>query len=313
MMPPVNDLYHFPVAPPGRLALDPVDFDVRGVVEGVGDLLAGRALRKHLELVATVAPEVPGGLRGDAWRLRQILLDLVGGAVKAAPGGEVVLRVELATTGVERAGWVELEFVVTDPTDGGDARGLTVSRRWVDLMGGRVRVERASADGGGTARRFGVSFERAETPGGVVRHPWLRGLRALVVDDNAAARGALIRQLSFWGMIADGSADGPGAFTRLRRQAMAARPYDVAFLDLSLGSMDGYTLAWGIHNQPLLATTDSDPDDAAGFGDGFAIVSARRHPGVGDEALQGGPGAGGAGKGIGGGGGLRGGTGATGG
>ena len=215
-----------------------------------------------------------------------MLLNLLGNALKFTETGEAVVRV-----GAERATdtHAELRFTVQDTGIGIDAAaraglfqasrrpmcppraasaapasGLSLSRQLVELMGGRIDV--TSEPGRGSTFWFTIPFERQPAGGAddpavaeqkplLLRRKRLAGVRVLVVDDNATLRELFAHGLAAWGMVADSVGDGPGALSRLRQYALAGSPYDLAILDLNLGSMDGYTLAWAIHSQPLLAAT----------------------------------------------------------
>jgi PAS domain S-box-containing protein len=270
----INDILDFSKVEAGQLVLETTDFDVSQVVEEVADLLAAAAQRKGLELLTHVAPEVPRGLRGDPGRLRQILTNLLGNAVKFTERGEVVLRAELAS---EDAVGVVVRFAVCDTgigipqearervfeafaqADGSTARryggtglGLAISRRLVELMGGAIGVE--SEVGQGSTFWFTARLERgAARPDELPARADLRGLRVLIVDDNATNRTILEHQLTNWGMVSGTAADGPQALARLRAAAAEAQPYELAILDMQMPEMDGLALARAIKGDPALA------------------------------------------------------------
>ena len=280
----IEDLLDFSNIESGKLALEHNDFDLRQLVEGAADLVAGRAVQKQLELLAFVAPNVPTAIRGDAGRLRQILLNLLSNALKFTSHGEVILEVSLEA---EEQSHVVLRFSVRDtgigiagherprlfhafaqgqeftaPEDGGRGFGLTICRQLVDRMNGHIDVE--SVPGHGSTFWFTARLEKQPVPL-AARGPEyslearlvesLQGVRILVVDDNATCRHLLGARLSAWGMLPAVAESGGAALTLLRDQALAGEPFDVAMLDLNLGSMDGFTLAWAIHSQPMLART----------------------------------------------------------
>ncbi len=238
----VNDVLDFSKIEALRLELETAAFDVRDTVEDAVKLLAHRAAEKGLELACDVAPDVPAVVLGDAGRLRQVLLNIVGNAVKFTTTGEVVVRVTL-DAGRDADGHVALHFRVTDtgigiPGDkighvfqaftqadasttrryGGTGLGLAIAQRLVELMNGRVWVE--SELGAGSTFHFTAAFEPApETlaPARPVKPRELEGLRVLVVDDNATNRRILVEMLTSWHMAPVAVADARAALQLLRR------------------------------------------------------------------------------------------------
>jgi PAS domain S-box-containing protein len=272
----INDVLDFSKIEAGKLELVPSEFGLR---DNLGETLKTLALRAHqkgLEVTYRVAPDVPDHLVGDLARLRQILVNLVGNAIKFTEKGEVVID----TAVEERTGEeVLLHFTVTDtgigvPPDkqqvifrpfeqadssrartyGGTGLGLAISSRLVAMMGGRVWVE--SAPGRGSAFHFTARFGLA--PGAAVgpsraEPARLRGLPVLVVDDNATNRRILDEVLRGWGLrptLADG---GPAALAELQRAAAAGVPLPLVLLDCHMPGMDGLTLAREIRHRPELA------------------------------------------------------------
>ncbi len=282
----INDILDFSKIQAGKMSLEAIDFDLRSLVESTGDLMAGRALQKQLELIVYVEPDVSPWLRGDPGRLRQVLLNLLGNAVKFTSAGEIALRVRLVTQDDAR---VTLRFEVRDTgvgidpaarphlfcafsqadestsrRFGGTGLGLTISRQLIDLMGGEIDVD--SEPGRGSTFWFTATFARhrlAREEDASARAPFLpcpgierlAGTSVLVVDDNATLREILAERLHAWGMEADLAEDGGAAIKKMRARAEAGRPYDLALLDLNLRSMDGFTLAWAINTQASLKHT----------------------------------------------------------
>ena len=267
----INDILDFSKIEAGRLELERADFDVVTLVEDVVDLLAGRAEEKGLELASSVAPDVPRRLGGDSVRLRQILLNLVGNALKFTERGEVTLRLERVG---ESAEGVEVAFEVTDTgigmgTEaqarlfqafsqadtsttrryGGTGLGLAICKRLVELMGGVIAVE--SAPGVGSTFRFVIPLRIGEPPAEGPT-PDLERLRVLIVDDNATNRRFLERLLTSWNAECDTVADGHEALRQLSQAAAAGRPWAVALLDMQMPDMDGLETARAIHRQPAL-------------------------------------------------------------
>ncbi|HSD66994.1 MAG TPA: response regulator, partial [Vicinamibacteria bacterium] len=271
----INDVLDFSKIEAGRLDLNPAEFDLR---ETLGDTLRTLGLRAHqkgLELAGRIAPGVPDRLVGDAPRLRQVLVNLVGNAIKFTEHGEVVVQVEKES---EEAGAVVLGFLVADtgigiPRDkqelifeafaqadgsttreyGGTGLGLSISAQLVGLMGGRITVD--SEPGQGSRFRFSLRFGKAPARGRVAdRLPArLRGLRVLVVDDNATNRRILEEVLNQWRMRPTVVASAPAALEAMEAAAVAGRPYPVVLLDASMPVMDGFSLAAKIQQSPRLA------------------------------------------------------------
>jgi CheY-like chemotaxis protein len=275
LMTVINDVLDFSKIEAGKLELDPLEFDLRSTV---GDALRALALRAHekgLELACDIAADVPDALVGDAGRLRQVLLNLVGNAIKFTERGEVVLRV--AAEPREEEGW--LRFTVSDtgigiPPDkqgrifeaftqadgsttrhyGGTGLGLTISSQLVGLMGGRLWVE--SAVGRGSAFYFLARFGSRQAPAGRPSAlPALRDLPVLAVDDNATSRRILHDLLAHWGMRPAVADSGAAALTLLTRAAAEDRPFALALLDGRMPGMDGFAQAERIRQDPCLADT----------------------------------------------------------
>ncbi|MGH7319947.1 MAG: response regulator [Candidatus Rokuibacteriota bacterium] len=273
----INDILDFSKIEAGRLELESIDFDLRGVVEDVAELLAERAQSKGLELVSLVAPEVPTLLRGDPGRLRQILTNLVGNAVKFTERGEVVVRAglieatddtalvrfEAADTGVgipeEAQGRLFQSFSQVDSSTtrkyGGTGLGLAICKRLAELMEGEVGVTSQSGQGS----TFWFTARLVRPIGAVAPAPAspsaLQGLRVLAVDDNTTNRLVLRQHLLGWGMVSDEAVSGGEALARLRAAAEGRRPYTVALLDLQMPDMDGIELAQAIKADPALRET----------------------------------------------------------
>ncbi|MGH2722423.1 MAG: response regulator, partial [Actinomycetota bacterium] len=273
----------------GRLTLESMEFDLRLVFEEVVELLAKRATDKGLELTALVDAAVPGRLRGDPGRLRQVLVNLVGNAVKFTPAGEIalratpeepatdraVLRFEVRDTGIGIPADVQQHlfepFYQVDSSDtrthGGTGLGLAISRQLVDLMGGGLRVE--SDVGAGSCFSFDAAFGVGVEEAPALLHAWVdRGTTALVVDDNATSRSMLEEHLTLWGFTAASAGDGGSALAMLRLAAAAGTPYGLLLVDAAMPGMDGIALAGEVRADPalegtrLVLMTDRLDDDA---------------------------------------------------
>ena len=262
----INDVLDFSKIEAGKLELETLDFSLRELVEEVVALFSEGARRKNLELVCALPPE-PVFVRGDPVRLRQVLSNLLGNAIKFTKEGEIVVRVtaleskpqthalrfEVSDTGIGiPSGDQERIFNAFDQVDGsmtrkfgGTGLGLAIARQLVELMGGAITVR--SAESQGSTFGFTLQFVRAKTvfsPGENVG--WLQGIRVLVVDDHPTAGQAVQNQLRAWGMRADGADDGEAALARLR---MARSEYDlhaIAMLDQKMPGMTGPELASAI-------------------------------------------------------------------
>ena len=268
----INDILDFSKIEAGRLELEAIPFDLRRVVEEVAETLAERAQAKGLELACLIHHDVPAAVQGDPGRLRQVLLNLAGNAVKFTERGEVILRVTVEEAAGEA---VLLRFAVSDtgigiPPEardrlfrsfsqvdasttrkyGGTGLGLAISKQLAELMGGEIGV--GSEPGAGSTfwftARLGAAPAAPPGPRGD-----LHGLRVLVVDDNATNRGILHGQLSAWGMQSHGAEDGPSGLDHLRRAARSGVPYDLVILDMQMPGMDGLELARAIKAERELA------------------------------------------------------------
>jgi CheY-like chemotaxis protein len=264
----LNDVLDLSKIESGKLELEAIELDVRGLVEEVVASFAERASSKGLELAGLVHPEAPASLRGDPARLRQVLTNLVGNAVKFTERGEVVVRCRLAE---ETEAGAILRFTVEDTgigitaqaqerlfqsftqADGSTARkyggtglGLSISKRLAERMGGAIGVD--SEPGRGSRFWFTVSLAAgttAEPPPPVE----LRGLRVLVADDHEATRQALVDQLAALGCQATAVAEGGVVLETLRSQA-----FDVALLEARLPGVDGVSLARVVLADPAFAS-----------------------------------------------------------
>jgi two-component system sensor histidine kinase/response regulator len=271
----INDILDFSKIEAGRVDLESVDFDLRRAVREVLGSFAEAAQARGLELLCLIRHDVPSALRGDPGRLRQVLTNLVGNAVKFTEKGEVVLRVTLDESAEDTA-VVRFEvrdtgigiepdllprlfqsFVQGDGSasrrHGGTGLGLAISKRLVSLMGGGIDVQ--SRPDQGSTFWFTARFAR-QVPGALAAPAAptrLAGRRVLVVDDNATNRQILKQQLAYWGMRTTAVESGPKALALLRQAAAPGPGYDLAILDMKMPEMDGLTLARAIKEEPALA------------------------------------------------------------
>jgi len=287
----INDILDFSKIEAGRIVLDRTPFDLR---ESLGDTLksfAARAHRQGLELACAIHPEVPRMVVGDYNRLRQVVVNLIGNAIKFTDRGEVVVEVRRES---QNGDGVVLHFVVADtgigiPEEkqsaifemfeqvdssftrrhGGTGLGLAIASRLVALMGGRIWVE--SRLGGGSRFHFTVALGPASdsaVPGPLPEPPCLHGLRVLVVDDNATNRRILDEVLSNWHMLPTPASGASEAMDLLRRARDQRAPYHLVLTDAHMPLVDGFSLAEEIKQDKemgstvvMMLTSGDHPDD----------------------------------------------------
>jgi two-component system sensor histidine kinase/response regulator len=266
----IDELLDFAKMEQGKLSLDPVAMNVDESLSAILDLLAPQAHSKGLELLSRIRPSVPDLIQCDPTRFRQIVLNLVGNAIKFTERGEVIVEVDalpasnnevtlavtVSDTGIgispEKVGDIFLPFVQADGSTtrkyGGTGLGLSVSARLVELMGSRIEVK--SELNGGSSFQFNL---RLKTVGGLrprITLPGadlLRGLRVLLVDGSGAQRRMLAELLADWQIECQTSASGKGALTALERARDLGSPLPIVVAGSHLQDMDGLTLARQIH------------------------------------------------------------------
>jgi signal transduction histidine kinase/CheY-like chemotaxis protein len=271
----VNDILDFSKIEAGKLDMEMVAFGLRDHMDETLATLGLRADAKNLELTQEVASDVPDSLVGDPGRLRQVIVNLVGNAIKFTEHGEVVVHVDRESQADEH---VTLHFAVTDtgigiPSDkreslfkafsqvdasttrkhGGTGLGLAISKQLVERMGGRI-WEESELGMGSTfhfTARFGLSAEPVQRrlPTEVTR---LRGLPVLAVDDNATNLRALQGTLTNWGMRPSVASSGKQALAMLQQAQRAGEPFALVLLDKMMPEMDGFALVEHIHQHPEL-------------------------------------------------------------
>ncbi|MGD9854318.1 MAG: response regulator [Planctomycetaceae bacterium] len=287
----LNDVLDFSKIEAGKFTLSPIVFALRDSLEDTIRTLALRAHRKGLELVCHIAPDVPDIVVGDIGRLRQVITNLVGNAIKFTNTGEVVLdvaresrteesvrlRFAVRDTGIgippdkQEAIFEKFEQVDTSTTRryGGTGLGLAISQRLVELMGGRITVD--SAEGRGSEFRFSVEFgvsEEASRETALHRSMSIRNTRALIVDDNATNRLILQEMLTNWGMRPLTAAGVDEALLLLQEPSAAGEPVLVVICDVNMPDRDGFALVDALRSDPrwentliVMLTSGDRPED----------------------------------------------------
>ena len=287
----INDILDFSKIEAGRLDLDPHPFQLREALRQTMRTVAFRVAEKSLELTYEVDPEVPDALIGDAGRLRQVLVNLIGNAIKFTERGEVAIAVKRVARDGDR---VELRFDVRDtgigvPLEkqrvifesfsqadgsttrrfGGTGLGLSISRQLVNMMGGQIGVE--SQPGEGSTFSFTAVLEVA--PGvvnGSAPPAELAGIHALVVDDHPTNRRIVADSLAQWRMVPSTAESGRAALEALRRAVVAGVPFEIVILDGHMPEWDGFDVATKIKQTPeitdcalVMLTSGGQRGDAA--------------------------------------------------
>ncbi|HKO68115.1 MAG TPA: response regulator [Burkholderiaceae bacterium] len=270
----INDILDFSKIEAGKFELELVDFNLRTMVEDVFEMLAPRAHQKRIELASRIGPEVPTIARGDPTRIRQVLTNLVGNALKFTETGEIVVTVsaqpdddrhrvlfEVRDTGIGlRAEALQRLFTVFMQADqsmsrryGGTGLGLAISKQLVELMGGSISVE--SQFGEGSTFRFEVPLASGdnEAVAPALNLQQLRGRRVILVEDNPTNRNILEMQLKALEMEVATADHGATALELMRAAARAGTPFDIAVIDMKMPIMDGLTMAAALRGDPLLA------------------------------------------------------------
>jgi signal transduction histidine kinase/DNA-binding response OmpR family regulator len=275
----INDILDFSKIEAGRLDIEARDFLLRDSLEATMKTLALRADEKGLELLCEIAPEVPEIVRGDSTRIRQVVVNLVGNAIKFTKEGEVELRVQaegeadgasrlfhfiVSDTGIgippHKQKEIFAPFSQADASTtrkyGGTGLGLTISTRLVKLMGGKLWVE--SEEGRGSKFHFtlplGVADTKAIVLGSVAPPELLRGVKALIVDDNQTNRRILEGMLLRWEMKTASVESGEEALKELEAAQRAGVAYPLVITDLLMPGMDGFRLVEQIRSRPELCT-----------------------------------------------------------
>jgi CheY-like chemotaxis protein/two-component sensor histidine kinase len=289
----INDILDFSKIEAGRIELDPVEFLLRDAIGDTLSPLALRAASKSVELAYDVHPDVPDALIGDVYRLRQIIVNLVGNAIKFTDKGEVVITVSLRErtsdalllhvavrdTGIgitpEAAARLFKAFeqaeISTTRKYGGTGLGLAIAKQLVELMGGEIKLE--STPGVGSTFSFSVKFGIGTARPSVTVEDAARALSGktvLVVDDNETNLKILTKMLGHWGLRTIQADRGKAALTALDRAANAGQGVSLIITDLHMPEMDGFELTAAIRAHPscgtipiMLLTSSASPGDQA--------------------------------------------------
>ncbi len=274
----INDILDFSKIEAGKLDIEIIDFDLRSTVEDTGELLAMRAADAGLELICNIAPTVPSKLKGDPGRVRQIIINLAGNAIKFTHEGEVeicaetesesaesvMIRFSVRDTGIgipeDRRAAIFTPFTQADGSTtrkyGGTGLGLSISRQLAELMGGEIGVE--SEAGKGSTFWFTARFEKQihtkQSPE-VLERADITSARILVVDVNATNRTVITTMLNSWGCRFEAAGDGETALKLLHKAVEQNDPFSVALLDQQMPGIGGRELGRRIKADTLLKST----------------------------------------------------------
>jgi PAS domain S-box-containing protein len=270
----INDILDLSKVEAGQLDIEALDFDLEELLSSSCEMMAVKAHEKGLELSCRIEPGIPLGLTGDSNRLRQVIVNLLGNAVKFTEKGEIFLQV---SRNYQEHGLLSLNFSVTDtgigiPHDkidhifdsfsqadssitrryGGSGLGLAISRKLIELMGGDIRVESTEGTGSTFTFTFPCKVQLGASPQRKVAEVDLTGIRVLIVDDNANNRFLVSEILNRSGAVVNEADRGPTALEELKRAHLAGEPYRLLLLDQYMPGMDGLQLAEQLVAENLL-------------------------------------------------------------
>lgn len=290
----INDILDFSKIEAGRIELEIHEFDIASMVEGVCEILAVQAKTKRLSLLSYVDVAIPRLLRGDAERLRQVLLNLASNAIKFSESGEIVVKAEIDSM---QENMINIVFSVTDygigltqeeqqklfqpfvQADGSISRkfggtglGLSISKSLVELMGGTIGVR--SKKGEGSTFWFKVPLEARGVKGWAGTHEALKNVRVLIIDDEPNAREILQKYVQSWGMQCSTAFSASDAVEKLHTASVDDTPYKVAIVDLVMPEKNGIEMAKEILNDQILNRTD------------LILLTAFDTPGLGAQAID---------------------------
>lgn len=263
----INDILDFSKIEAGKLELEIIDFNLRSLLDDFSDIMSHRVHEKKLEFICAAAPETPIFLKGDPGRLRQVLINLTGNAIKFTDSGEVVVRASLLA---EDGDDIVVRFSIKDtgigiPSDkqerlfeqftqvdssvtrkfGGTGLGLAISKQLTTIMGGEIGV--FSEEGEGSEFWFTSRFIKQSKPDiKQIPNTSLDSARILIVDDNATNRAILSSQIKYWGALTDEAPEGKIALKMLKKAAKDGKPYHAALIDMDMPDMEGESLGKAI-------------------------------------------------------------------
>jgi PAS domain S-box-containing protein len=304
----INDILDFSKIEAGKLDIEPIPFDLRQAVEEVAELMSPRVMEKELDLIVRYAQGIPDRFIGDPGRIRQVLINLAGNAVKFTHTGHVLIEVDqdqpidggmrvrlsVQDTGIgipqDRLEGIFEKFSQVDASMtrryGGTGLGLSISRHLVELMNGTMGV--TSQEGSGSTFWFMLPLQFDARPSTVsLPDIDLTGLRVLIVDDNMINRRVLVEQLTSWKMRNDEVPSAAAALVKLKEAQAAGDPYQIAILDYQMPEIDGETLGRAIKTDPtlwdtilIMLTSIGQRGEAARFADlgftGYLIKPVRQ-------------------------------------
>jgi two-component system, sensor histidine kinase and response regulator len=272
----INDILDFSKIEAGKLCIESFAFDLRMVVEEVAEMLAPKAEEKHIDLVLEYPSSLPSQFIGDAGRMRQVVTNLVGNAIKFTPSGHVLInvsrdwqsqdqaqiRIAVADTGIgipkDKIALLFDKFTQADASTtrkyGGTGLGLAICNQLVELMGGSIGADSVAGEGSTFWFTLPLTLDSQPAPAAVPVMN-LRGLRVLIVDDIEVNRRVVHEQISSWGMRNGSYASGETALEAIRAAQQAGDPYQIVIADYQMPGMDGATLAAAVKADP--ATSDS--------------------------------------------------------
>jgi two-component system, sensor histidine kinase len=273
----VNDILDFSKIEAGKLTFEILDFDLVETVESTLEMMAERAHDRGNELAAAIQLDMPTRLRGDPGRLRQILFNLIGNAIKFTEKGEVVVRLSIV---IETETHATVRFEVQDTgigisrtaqghlfepfsqadgsmtrKYGGTGLGLAICKELVMIMDGQIGVHSKPEQGSNFWFTAQLEKQVGDAKSPLKESRDLFAVRVLVVDDNATNRKILKNQILAWKMLPDSVASATEALKILNAAAVAGKPYDLALLDAEMPEMDGFMLARAIRVDPAIAST----------------------------------------------------------
>lgn len=273
----INDILDFSKIEAGKMDLEILDFDLRMTIEDLTQILAVKTQETGVELISMILPEVPSLIKGDPGRLRQILVNIAGNALKFTKEGEVAIlamldheddenvtiRFEVRDTGIGipeiKQKHLFLPFTQVDGSTtrkyGGTGLGLSISRQLAELMGGKIGV--LSEGGKGSTFWFTARFEKQSgvSKNSIEPISGFNDVRILIVDSNKTNRQALKILLNEWGCLCDAAQDGEKAIEMLKKASRKNLPYQLAFIAMQMPEMNGENLGRHIKQEPLIKET----------------------------------------------------------